>query len=94
MVNRGALSVLSRIIAAIFGGYLLTQLISIVITAALPASRGESLFIALMLSFTVYALTILWAFAARTVLWCWLGLLIPSIVLALPVWQIIQTGGI
>lgn len=94
MVIKGSLPILSRIIAAIFGGYLLTQLISIVIVAALPASRGESLFITLMLSFTVYALTILWAFAARSVLWCWLGLLIPAIVLALPVWLIIQTGGI
>ncbi len=83
-----------RMIAAIFGGYLLTHLILIVLAALLPISRGESLLIVLMLGFVIYTLTILWAFSARSVLWCWLGLLTPSILLAFPVWLIIQPSAI
>ena len=72
------LSVLSRIAAAIFGGYALATVFSITLAGQLPAPMADAVLAATLLSFAVYAAAILWAFAARTARLAWLGLLVPT----------------
>lgn len=88
------LNVLSRITAAVFGGYAMSQAVSIAVAAILPISRGEGVLSAMILSFAIYTVAIIWAFAARTATRAWLGLLLPILILALPVWFIVTGGGI
>jgi len=86
------LGVLSRVLAASLGGYVVTALISALMALALPllsgASRADAVMVATMLSFAVYAVVAIWVFCARSALRAWLGLtgvavLVGSMVLAL-----------
>ena len=76
------LAVASRALAAIFAGYLLASMTSICIAQWLPLPRAEAVVTAMMLSFLVYLVAVLWCFACRTALQAWVGLLVPSVILA------------
>lgn len=72
------LGVLSRVLAASLGGYIVTALISAALALALPrlsdASRADAVMVATMLSFAVYTVVAIWVFCARTALRAWVGL--------------------
>ena len=76
------LAVTSRVLAAVFGGYLLAALASVCMTALLPISRADAVASGMMTSFLVYLVAVLWCFACRTALQAWLGLGVPGAVLA------------
>lgn len=75
------LAVTSRILAALFGGYLVAALTSVCITQFLPLSRADAVVTGMLLSFLVYLVAVLWCFACRSALLAWLGMLLPSAVL-------------
>jgi len=79
---RARLAVASRVFAALIGGYLLTALTSICLAQFLPLARAEAVVLAMTLSFLVYLPAVLWCFACGTAWRAWLGLLLPSAVLA------------
>jgi hypothetical protein len=62
-------------LAAIPYGYLLTALATSCLARLLPTSRVEAATTGMLLSFALYAVILLWAFAAHNVvrLWLWLG---------------------
>ncbi|WP_043114475.1 hypothetical protein [Solimonas soli] len=68
------LAVLSRVLAAVFGGYLLTSLATALLAHLLPGPRAESVLAATMLSFALYAGIVLWVFAANSAARVWRGL--------------------
>lgn len=72
------LSVLARLAAAIFGGYALATVLSISIAGMLSEPKADAVLTAALLSFAIYTLAILWAFAVRTAHLAWLGLLVPT----------------
>ncbi|WP_339545676.1 DUF3649 domain-containing protein [Pseudomonas sp. RA_35y_Pfl2_P32] len=76
------LAVTSRVLAALFGGYLLAALASICMSLWLPMARAEAVISGMMTSFLVYLVAVLWCFASRSAWQAWLGLLLPGIVLA------------
>ncbi|MBS3936811.1 MAG: DUF3649 domain-containing protein [Sulfuritalea sp.] len=78
----GRLSIAARIAAAVFGGYALAHTLSIALAAALPVA---TLF-AIQGSFLAYVAAVLWAFAARSALAAWLGLLLPAGLAGLAAW--------
>lgn len=81
---------LSRIIAAILGGYLLAVLASIA-TLALPIPRTEAVLLGMLLSFLVYAGAAIWVFAVATAWRAWCGLLLaalPMLLAALWCWPL------
>ncbi|QEI07121.1 DUF3649 domain-containing protein [Pigmentiphaga aceris] len=78
----------SRIIAAIFGGYGLASLAAVALTA-LPGHPSEAVLIGMMLSFVVYTCAVIWVFAARSAWRAWAGLLITAAPLALIVWTLV-----
>ena len=82
-------AVVSRVIAAIVGGYVLANLCSIVLSYLLPGTRANAVGIALMASFLIYVCAVLWVFAAQTAWRGWLGLLLPCLLCSLVIWQLV-----
>jgi hypothetical protein len=76
------LAVTSRVLAAVLGGYLVSALASVSLTMWLPMARAEAVVTGMMSSFLVYLVAVLWCFACRTAWQAWIGLIVPSLVLA------------
>lgn len=69
------LDVLSRLLAAVAGGYLAATAVAMAIAALWPGPRAEGVMAATLLSFALYAGAVMWAFAARRARSAWYGLL-------------------
>lgn len=82
-------SLMSRIAAAVLGGYALAHTLSIALAAALPMPRAEAALFAIQGSFLVYMAAVLWAIAARSAWAAWLGLLVPTAVTGLVAWRLV-----
>ena len=65
---------LSRIIAAIVGGYGFTYAFTAALVRVLPVNKLDALISATLLSFAVYTGAVLWAFACRSARRAWAGL--------------------
>ncbi len=63
--------VLSRSLAAIFGGYALASMTSVFCAVALPGARGQTVLTGMLLAILVAACAALWAFATRSALRAW-----------------------
>ncbi|TWA77601.1 uncharacterized protein DUF3649 [Azospirillum brasilense] len=77
----------SRIAAALFGGYALAALASVAVLA-LPMSTPQAVLTGEMASFLVYAAAVLWVFAVRSALRAWAGLLVVAAPLLLAAWSV------
>ena len=75
-------ALLSRIVAALLGGYALAALFSVAVLA-LPMRKTEAVLTGMQASFLIYALAVIWVFAARSATRAWLGLLIVAVPLLL-----------
>ncbi|HDS1837829.1 MULTISPECIES: DUF3649 domain-containing protein [Stenotrophomonas] len=82
------LPLVSRILAALFGGYVLAALCSIA-ALALPIDGRQAVFTGMLASFLLYAGAVVWVFAVRSAWRAWMGL----IVAALPLWLVAQMVG-
>ena len=71
------LSVASRVVAAVAGGYAFANVIGIFVSRVLPMPRADAVLAMTLLSFALYAAAIIWTFAARSARLAWTGLLIP-----------------
>lgn len=83
--------VASRAIAAIGGGYALaaaSAAAGAVGFQALGMARVDATMAATMLAFVVYAIAAMWAFGCATALRAWLGIALPTGVLALVAWML------
>jgi hypothetical protein len=72
------LGVLSRSLAAIFGGYALAATCSMFFAVALPIARGQAVLTGMMVAIVLCACAALWAFATRTALRAWVGIALPT----------------
>lgn len=81
----------SRIVAALFGGYALAALTSVA-AVALPMRRTEAVFTGMLLSFVVYALAVIWVFAVRSAWRAWAGLAVAAVPLLLAAWPVWKGG--
>lgn len=84
--QRPWLGVLSRSLAAIFGGYGLATSTSVLMAVALPMARSQAVLTGMLTAIVVYACAALWAFAVRSALKAWIGIAAPAIVMALATW--------
>ena len=73
---------LSRIVAAIFGGYALAALTSVA-ALALPMARPQAVLTGMLASFVVYTCAVIWVFAVRSARRAWAGLLVAAVPLGL-----------
>ena len=85
---RYRLAVLSRIVAAVLGGYVFATSVAILLSRAIPLPRAESALTGQLLGFVLYACAVVWAFAAKRAQWAWGGLLIVSLACGAVAWLI------
>lgn len=76
------LAVTSRCLAALLGGYLLAAMVGVLLSQWLPLPKAEAVQIGMMSSFLFYLGAFIWAFATHSAWRAWLGILVPSGVLA------------
>jgi hypothetical protein len=74
-VNMGKLEILSRVLAAVAGGYALASAATLLLAAVLPQARAEAVLTATLLSFVVYTAAVVWVFAQHRLGRVWVGLL-------------------
>lgn len=77
------LSVLSRVLAASLGAYVLVNLATLALNFLLPVAQYKALLFALQISFIFFTLIIIWVFAVRSATKAWLGLLALAVPLFL-----------
>lgn len=87
-----SLLLLSRVAAAVFGGYALAAAVAVFIAAVLPTGRAEAALGGMQFSFAVHALAVIWAFSPVAPMRVWLGLLLPAVVLAALGWALRGVG--
>ena len=58
--------VISRLLAAVLGGYLLTYCFTAALARLLPVERPDAVLASTLLSFVLYTAFILWAFAVHS----------------------------
>ncbi|CAB5716267.1 Protein of uncharacterised function (DUF3649) [Delftia tsuruhatensis] len=75
------LLVLSRLLAAVFGGYALASALAAFLAGALPGARVDAVLAGMQWSFVLHLLAVIWAFSPVSVGRVWLGLLVPTAVL-------------
>jgi hypothetical protein len=86
-----AAPLISRIVAAVFGGYGLAALASLA-ALALPIDKPQAVLTGQLSSFIVYACAVIWVFAVRSARRAWAGLLILALPLALVAWSALPGG--
>jgi Na+/melibiose symporter-like transporter len=77
------LQILSRSVAAIAGGYVLSNLLATFTSYLLPMPTADSVLLSLQLSFLFYSIVIIWVFSVKTAGKAWLGILISCAISAL-----------
>ena len=73
-INRPGLRLVSRVLAAVVGGYLLSSA-WIVMCGALWPSTAQAVMVGVQTRFVVYTLAVIWAFSLVYLSRVWLGLL-------------------
>lgn len=76
------LAVTSRVLAAVLGGYIVAALASVSLSLWVPMARADAVVTGMMTSFLAYLCAVIWCFACRSAWQAWLGLIVPSVVLA------------
>lgn len=76
----------SRIVAALFGGYALAALSSVAVLA-LPLSKPQAVLTGMLVSFAIYTAVVIWVFAVRNALKAWIGLILAAAALAPLAWS-------
>ena len=84
---RSKAPLVSRIAAALFGGYALAALSSVV-PLALPISKPQAVLTGMLASFLIYAAVVIWVFAVRTAWKAWIGLIILAAILLPLAWTV------
>lgn len=84
---RGAVPLISRIAAAIGGGYALAALVSVAVLA-LPVNRIQAVIGGMLGSFAVYAGAVVWVFAVRSATRAWVGLIVAALLLLPLAWSV------
>lgn len=79
-------AVVSRTLAAVFGGYALAAATAASLAIWLPMARVEAVVTASMLGFVAYVVGVLWVFAASNAWRAWRGIMAPTLLLAGMFW--------
>lgn len=78
---------ISRIVAAMFGGYALAALSSVAVLA-LPMSKPQAVLTGMLASFAIYAGAVIWVFAVRSAWKAWIGLIAVAALLLPMAWSV------
>lgn len=75
-------AVAARVLVAILLGYALANAVGILLAHILPMPRSDAVMTGLLVSFAVYAAAVLWVFSVRSLHTAWIGLALPTLILA------------
>jgi hypothetical protein len=78
--------VLSRVLAAILGGYVFSYAVTAALARLLPLAPEDALIVATLPAFVFYTLAALWAFAARDAWRAWAGVALALPLLLIGFW--------
>ena len=90
--HKESITVLSRLIAAIIGGYILSNLLSVSLSYMLPGSPADGVMTGMVVSFAVYAAVVVWVYSVKSLLQVWQNLLITSAVCAIIIYFLMPKG--
>lgn len=82
---------MARVVAALFGGYLLTLTSSMLLSQILNVTgmdRVNASLTAMLVSFTIYTVIVVWFFATASVKKVWINLLVGLVITGSLVWLI------
>jgi len=82
---------MARVVAALFGGYLLTLTSSMLLSQILNVTgmdRVNASLTAMLVSFTIYTVIVVWFFATESVKKVWINLLVGLVITGSLVWLI------
>ncbi len=82
----------SRIVAAIGGGYVLAALFSVAVLA-LPMGRPQAVITGMLASFAIYTGAVIWVFAVRSAWRAWAGLVVAAAPLLWAAWTVWFSAG-
>ncbi|WP_063922932.1 DUF3649 domain-containing protein [Cupriavidus basilensis] len=85
--------VISRVCAAIFGGYAATAALAVLLARLLPLPKASATTAAILSTALLYLCAILWAFAARSPSRVWAVLGTVALVAGALSWRLIAWGG-
>ena len=85
--------VVSRICAALFGGYAAAAALSVLLARLLPLSKPNTTTAAIMATALLYLGAMLWAFAARSPSRAWAVLVAVALAASALSWGLIAWGG-
>jgi len=91
-LTRRVAPLVSRIVAAVGGGYALAALGSVA-ALALPMTPPQAVLTGMLASFAIYAGAVIWVFAVRSATRAWMGLALAAAALLPAAWSVWQTGG-
>lgn len=84
-------SVVSRIVAAALGGYLIVSLLHMAFIVVLPAELHQSLLFASQTGYLYWTGLIIWCFATRSATRAWVGLAVLAVpLIAIDAWYLLQ----
>lgn len=84
-------SVVSRIVAAAFGGYAVVSLLHVAFIALLPSELHQSLLFASQTGYLWWTGLIIWCFATATATRAWVGLALLALpLIAIDAWYLMQ----
>ena len=66
----------ARILAAVAGGYAVSNVAAVGLAHALPLPRADAVMAGVLATYLFYAAAVVWCFSARTVRQAWLGILL------------------
>ncbi len=92
--SQTGLRILSRSMAAIVGGYVLSNLLATLISYLLPMPKVDSVLLSLQLSFLFYCMVIIWVFSTKTAGKAWLGLLIACVISSVGLYLAMPEGSL
>lgn len=91
--RRGLGWIVSRIAAAVLGGYALASLGSVA-ALALPIGKTQAVLTGMLASFAIYAIAVVWVFAVRSTFRAWAGLFVAGAPLAIAAWPFWSRGAV
>ena len=84
-------AVFPRVVAAVIGGYLLANLVAILLSYLL-GSHADAVITGMLVSYLIYAGIVLWVFAASTARRAWIGIAIPSLICSVLILFLVPEG--
>lgn len=85
-VAHPAWGVFSRSMAAIVGGYALAAMTCVFCAVVWTGARGQAVLTGMLLAILAAAGAALWAFATRSAVRAWMGIALPTAVMAVVAW--------